>query len=110
MLLTDSDIISTADLIATDPEVGSLPGVLGSNVPPMVGPESVIRQAADHTAQLIGATFQSFSGYMVSPGLSASHVAAVMNIQNTAIARPRVRPQQVCALEPDPTKRYVARY
>jgi len=106
MLLTDNDIITLDDLQAVDPEVGLIEKNL-PNVPPMVGPESIARQAADHVTRMIESQFQNFSGYLMSPGNSANQIAAVMNVYSTSVTRPRMRMNQVVAVEPDPTKRHI---
>ncbi len=99
MTLTDSDIITQADLVAVDPEVAKTAPNESIDVPTAIrlGMESVI-----HT---IAMRYQGFSGYLMSPGSSAGHNAAVMNTYSTAVSRPRVRPNQVVGLGPDPARR-----
>ncbi len=106
MLITDNDIVTLADLNAVDPEVGTLSKAM-PNVPPITGPESVIRQAADHVCRMIESQWQNFSGYLMSPGNSANQVAAVMNVYSTSVTRPRFRQNMVVAIEPDPTKHHI---
>jgi hypothetical protein len=99
MTLTDSDIITQADLVGVDPEVDKTAPNESIDVPTAIrlGMESVI-----HT---ISTRYQGFSGYLMSPGSSAGHNAAVMNTYSTAVSRPRVRPNQVVGIGPDPARR-----
>jgi hypothetical protein len=103
MLLTDSDIITAADLAVLDPECLK---VAASQQMPIVveGPGSIIRHTIEECCTELLAKFQNFSGYLVSPGINLNHVAAVMNILSTAINRPRMRLNQVVATQPDPSK------
>jgi len=74
------------------------------------GPGSIIRRAIEEAGTEITSAFQNFSGYLVGLGISANHVAAVLNTLTTAINRPRARLNQVCALDPDPTHLHMKRW
>jgi hypothetical protein len=102
-LFTDSDIVTAADLASHDPELPLVQEAI-QPPPPIEGPGSIIRNSVDECAHEIRMKFQNFSGYLVSPGINLNHVAAVQNILSTAINRPRMRLNQVVALDPDPTK------
>lgn len=107
MFITDADAVSVADLEAVDPEVLTLANQV-KNGTPLVGPESIIRQANDHACHEITAKFQGYSGYLVSgPGGFANHLAAITNNYSTTISRPRMRLNQIVSVEPDPSKRLV---
>lgn len=110
MFLSDSDCLVTNDLAMVDAEVISLPQNQGIILPPLEGPDSIIRKAAEDTCREIQSIFQNFSGYMTAPGLNAAHIAAVLNINSTAVSRPRQRIQQVVGVNPDPTKHQVKDY
>jgi hypothetical protein len=103
MLFTDADCLTIQDLAIIDPECT---GVASSEKPAIVlsGPNSIIRHTMEECGNELMAKFQNFSGYLVSPGLSLNHIAAVMNIMSTAISRPRMRLNQVVAIGPNPTK------
>jgi hypothetical protein len=109
MFITDGDCITQQDLAAIDPEVSQLQPALQG--PPIVGPESVIRQAVDDCVDEIMARFQTYSGYMMAGGGAAPAIAAVMNTGlASTISRPRMRANQVVALSPDPTKQHMRRW
>jgi hypothetical protein len=103
VLFTDSDIITTTDLQAADAECVK---VASSENPAIAlsGSGSIIQKSIEECGHQVRAQFQNFSGYLVSPGINLNHVAAVLNILSTAINRPRMRLNQVVALDPDPTK------
>ena len=109
MLLTDSDVISTATLQALDSECAR---VAAAETPAiqLEGPDSIIRRAVTTCGDELKAAFQNFSGYLLSPSMNINHVAAVMNVYSAAISRPRFRLNQVVAIEPDPTKHAVRRW
>jgi hypothetical protein len=107
LLFTDSDIITPADLAVVDQEVTSDATALNVT---LSGPGSIIRRAVEEAGTEITAAFQNFSGYLVGLGISANHVAAVLNTLTTAINRPRARLNQVCALDPDPTHLHMKRW
>lgn len=100
MLFTDSDIVTPADLAAVDQEVSKDATTLNVT---LAGPGSIIRRAVEEAGTELVASFQNFSGYLVGLGISANHVAAVLNTLTTAINRPRARLNQVVALDPDRT-------
>jgi hypothetical protein len=105
-LLTDSDIISTADLQAIDPECVK---VASSQNPPITlsGVPSIIHQTLAEACSDITARFQNFTGFLVSPGVNLAHMAAVSNVLSTSISRPRMRLNQVVATGPDPSRQDV---
>jgi hypothetical protein len=105
MLLTDSDILTPEALAAVDPEVSS--PKIQEFAPPLEGPHSIISKTAYQACHFLTSMFQGFSGYLMAPGSSANHIAAVMNVSSTGISRPRVRMNQVVAEDPDPAKRIV---
>jgi hypothetical protein len=107
LLFTDSDIITPGDLAVVDQEV--ITDATALNVT-LSGPGSIIRRAVEEAGTEITAAFQNFSGYLVGLGISANHVAAVLNTLTTAINRPRARLNQVCALDPDPTHLHMKRW
>jgi hypothetical protein len=109
MLLTDSDVISTATLQSLDSECSR---VAAAETPPIQieGPDSIIRRAVTTCGDELKAAFQNFSGYLLSPSMNINHVAAVMNVYSAAISRPRFRLNQVVAIEPDPSKHAVRRW
>lgn len=102
-LLTDSDIISAADLQAVDPECAK---VASSQNPAiwLSGDGSIIRQTVTEACSDIVARFQNYTGFLVSPGINLAHMAAVMNIGSTSISRARMRLNQVVATGPDPAR------
>lgn len=107
MLFTDSDIITPTDLAVVDQEVLSDEKAFNLT---LSGPNSIIRRAVEEAGTEITAAFQNFSGYLVGLGISANHVAAVLNTLTTAINRPRARLNQVCALDPDATHLHMKRW
>ena len=107
MLFTDSDIVTPADLAAVDQEITNDASVFNIT---LSGAGSIIRRSAEEAGTEITSAFQNFSGYLVGLGISANHVAAVLNTLSTAINRPRARLNQVCALDPDPTHLHVKRW
>jgi hypothetical protein len=106
MLFTDSDIVTSTDLQGYD---GECARVASSAQPQIIltGPGSIINRTVTECGHKILQKFQNFSGYLVSPGINLNQVAAVLNILSTAINRPRMRLNQVVAIDPDPTKRLV---
>lgn len=102
MLLTDSDIITQADLAAYDPEVDSLSAE--KFMPAISGTSSVIRDACMDACHQLTRNFQSYSGYMTSPGAANAANAAILNAYSTAVGRGRVRMNQVVMSEPDPAR------
>ena len=107
MLFTDSDIITSANLTAVDPESVN---VAATQKPSIIldGPGSIIRQTVAEACSDITARFQNYTGFLVSPGINLAHMAAVSNIMSTSISRPRMRLNQVVAIGPDPSRQDVA--
>lgn len=100
MLFNDADVVCGLDLAVIDPEVLA---VASAEQIVVDGPASVIRTTMEGAGHEIISRFQTFSGYLLSPGINVQQVAAVLNISSTAISRPRMRLNQVVALEPDPS-------
>ena len=100
MLFNDADPVCAQDLAVIDPEVEA---VAKAEQIVIDGPASVIRTTMEGAGHDILSRFQTFSGYLLTPGINIQQVAAVMNISSTAISRPRMRLNQVVALEPDPS-------
>ena len=107
MLFTDSDIITSSNLAAVDPESAS---VAATQKPPILidGPGSIIRQTVAEACSDLTARFQNYTGFLVSPGVNLAHMAAVSNIMSTSISRPRMRLNQVVAIGPDPSRQDVS--
>ena len=110
MLLTDSDIISQADIAALDPQVTVLVDTASADIPAISGSTGIIRNVAEEACQQIQANFQTYSGYLLAPGADTAGLAAVLNVYSTAVSRGRMRVDQVVALEPDMTKGLVANW
>ena len=96
MLFTDSDIVSSADLIDID---GEIPDVANNMKPPVTvdGPGSVCEQAWREAGQQITAAQQIYSSYLATPGMSTGHTAAVNNTGVPARTQPRIRLNQIVA-------------
>jgi hypothetical protein len=107
VLFTDSDIITPVDLAVVDQEITSDATKLNVT---LSGPNSIIRRSIEEAGTEITSSFQNFSGYLVGLGISANHVAAVLNTLTTAINRPRARLNQVCATDPDATHLHMKRW
>jgi hypothetical protein len=101
MLITDRDYIAMSDLLAIDPEIGS---VSMANKIVVDGPNSIIRKGIEEIGITLTARFQNFSGYLIGLGVSSNHAAAVFNTLSTSVSRPRMKLTQVVAVSPDPSK------
>lgn len=102
MLFTDSDAVTQAQLAQIDPEVSKL---LVNNVALPIAP--LITNAINEAGTFILSRMQNFTGYLVGFGQNANHAAAVLNIGNTSVSRPRLALSQVVVIDPNPAKTYM---
>ncbi len=108
MLITDSDILTEGWLAAVDPEVSALSQKDPASLPAIEGPNSIIRQTAQHACHYLVEQFQAFTGFLSAPGSRDAASSFVANAYNTALNRSRFSIHQVVALEPEPTRSLVS--
>jgi hypothetical protein len=94
MLLTDSDIICSADLAAIDSEIVS---VAKASKPPILidGSASICEVTWSECQQTIVASMQAYTSFPLSGGGTMAHQSAVNNIGMPARTQPRIRMNQI---------------
>lgn len=93
MLFTDSDLISTYDLLSIDEEVNDVAKVSKTNV---FGPQSAIRQAWMECSSTLNSQLQMYTAYFGTAG-SVNLYAAVFNTGVYSMKQPRIMQNRIIA-------------
>jgi len=97
MLWTDTYIVTTADLLTIDPEVGDVATAESITVD---GSTGIVQRTYEAASQQLLAQMQRFGGYLSSGLVSANHLAAVFNVGGPGVNRTRVLLGQIIAFDP----------
>jgi hypothetical protein len=98
MLFTDSDVATQSDLIQIDSLVTTAAKTAKPHIT-LSGPGSICEQAWRECGQKILAAMQMYTSYLMQPGMSGGHVAAVNNTGVPARTQSRTRLNQIVASE-----------
>jgi len=105
-LFTDLDFVSSADMLALDPEITK---VAAAEFITIDTPSGIAAQACDEVGQKILVEAQAFSGFMPPFAMPYNQTAAVLNLVGPTINRSRVTLNQVIVTGANPTETSVAK-
>lgn len=105
-LFTDLDFVTSADMLALDPEVSKVATAESILID---SPAGIAAQACDEIGQKLLVDSQAFSGFMPPFAMPYNQTAAVLNLVGPTINRSRIALSQVVVSTANPTESSVAK-
>src|SRR5262249_56645057 len=95
MLWTDSDFITSADLVSLDGEVQAVASAEDIPLDNTATTTGIIHRGIEEAGDRLMKYMQIFGGYLNSGSVSANHYAAVMNLGQPSVNRSKILLTQV---------------
>lgn len=105
-LFNDADFISSADMLALDPEIQN---VADAQTITVDGPAGIAAQACDEVGQKILLETQAFTGFMPPFAMPYNQTAAVLNLVGPTVNRSRIALSQVIISPSNPSEMSIAK-
>jgi hypothetical protein len=105
-LFTDLDFVSSADMLALDPEIAK---VAAAEAITIDTPAGIAAQACDEVGQKLLIESQAFTGFMPPFAMPYNQTAAVINLVGPTVNRSRITLNQVVVTGANPTETSVAK-